>query len=196
MSLIDNTDPRYVRSRLKLRAAFLELAHESGPEKIKVSTVCERTGIDRATFYRHFDAMDDLVADALADLADQATSEWEATSTGSGTQLAESTAIFVEYLEHIEENWQLYRWALGPTGSSKTIHALLERSARGVAFELQKLDPTLSSEEVALRASFASGGILGACIHWLATDVPACSAEELSAKILAMSDQRLEHIFA
>ncbi|MFE4948635.1 TetR/AcrR family transcriptional regulator [Leifsonia sp. NPDC056665] len=195
MSQIENTDPRYVRSRLKLRAAFLELAHED-PETLTVSAICERTGIDRATFYRHFATMDDLIADALGDLADQANRQWEATSTGSGSQLDESTAIFVIYLKHVEENWALYRWALGPNGSAKTLHALLERSAIGVAFELHKLDPTLSEEEVAFRASFASGGILGACVHWLSTDKPSISAEELAARILDISDQRLHRIVA
>src|SRR5687768_16569034 len=91
MSTIENTDPRYVRSRLKLRKAFLELAHED-PDKLSVSAVCERTGVDRATFYRHFDTMDDLVADALGDLSDRITTEWDATSTGSGQQFAESEA--------------------------------------------------------------------------------------------------------
>ncbi|WP_223694854.1 TetR/AcrR family transcriptional regulator [Leifsonia poae] len=195
MSQLENTDPRYVRSRVKLRAAFLELAHED-PEKLTVSAICERTGIDRATFYRHFDSIDDLVADALADLADQANQQWEATSTGSGLQLPESTAIFVRYLKHVEENWRLYQWALSPKGSSKTLHALLDRSARGVAFELHKLDDTLSPDEVEFRASFASGGILGACIHWLSTEKPSCSAEELATRILDISDQRLKHVFA
>ena len=193
MSSMDNTDPRYVRSRLKLRAAFLELAHE-GPEKLSVSAVCERTGIDRATFYRHFDTMDDLVADALGDLADQATERWEATSTGSGTQYAESEAIMISYLHHIEDNWRLYQWALGPGGSTKTTHALLARSARAVAFELHKLDPTLGHAELSFRATYAAGGILGACIHWLSTEVPECSGEELAHRILRISAQPLDHI--
>lgn len=193
MSQLQNTDPRYVRSRLKLRAAFLEIAHED-PDGLSVSAICERTGVDRATFYRHFESMDDLVADALGDLADEATNEWEATSTGSGTQLAESSEIFVGYLRHIEENWRLYRWALSPNGSAKTMHALIERSARGVAGELTRLNLGLSDEEIAFRARFASGGLLGACLHWLSTDAPACSPEELATRILRISDQHLADV--
>ncbi|MFB7893625.1 TetR/AcrR family transcriptional regulator [Microbacterium sp. NPDC056044] len=189
---MDNTDPRYVRSRLKLRAAFLELAHED-PDKLSVSAVCERTGIDRATFYRHFDTMDDLVADALGDLADQATAKWEATSTGSGIQYAESEAITVNYLDHIADNWRLYQWALGPGGSIKTVHALIARSARGVAFELHKLDPTLSDDELHFRATYVAGGIVGACIHWLSTETPAITSQELTHRILRISEQRLDH---
>ena len=84
---VENTDPRYVRSRLRLRTALLEIAH-GDPSKLSVSAVCERTGIDRATFYRHFDTLDDLVADALADYADRSTREWESTAAGTGAQYA------------------------------------------------------------------------------------------------------------
>lgn len=187
---MENSDPRYIRSRLGLRAAFLELAHEE-PQRLSVSAVCERTGIDRATFYRHFETMDDLVADALGDLADKSTQQWVATSTGSGLQYAESTAIMSSYLHHIEENWRLYQWALGPSGSAKTMHALLGRAARAVAFELEKLDPSIPEAERELRASYSAGGILGAYIHWLSTDVPAYSSAELSEQILRISQQRL-----
>lgn len=187
---MENSDPRYIRSRLGLRAAFLELAHED-PQRLSVSAVCERTGIDRATFYRHFETMDDLVADALGDLADKSTRQWVATSTGSGLQHAESTAIMSSYLHHIEENWRLYQWALGPSGSAKTMHALLGRAARAVAFELEKLDPSIPEAERELRASYSAGGILGAYIHWLSTDVPAYSSAELSEQILRISQQRL-----
>lgn len=191
-SNMENNDPRYVRSRLKLRAAFLELAHED-PERLSVSAVCDRTGIDRATFYRHFDAMDDLVADALGDLADKSTSQWEATSTGSGSQFEESSAIFTNYLHHIEENWRLYRWALGPSGSMKTVHALLARAARGIAFEFQKLDPTMPAAERDLRAAYSAGGIFGIYVQWLSTDAPAYSSAELATQILRISQQRLDN---
>ncbi|MFF5966438.1 TetR/AcrR family transcriptional regulator [Streptomyces collinus] len=188
---MENNDPRYVRSRRKLRAAFLEIAHDD-PAKLSVSAVCEQTGLDRATFYRHFDALDDLVADALGEYADRSTAQWDATSTGSGTQFDESSAIFTAYLRHIEENWPVYRWALGPQGSTKTAHVLLSRFARGPASELTRLAPELSDEERDFRAAFIAGGILGACVHWLSTDVPSCSAEVLTVWILRSAEQNLE----
>ncbi len=188
---MENTDPRYVRSRVKLRAAFLEIAHDD-PAHLSVSAVCEKTGIDRATFYRHFGTLDDLVADALGDYADRSTARWEAVAAGTGTQVAESTEVFAAYLHHIEENWALYRWALSADGSMKTVHALLSRFARGIALELGKLDPSLPDDERGFRASFTAGGILGACIHWLSTSTPRCTADELTTRLLQVSQQRLE----
>ncbi|WP_313539999.1 TetR/AcrR family transcriptional regulator [Leifsonia aquatica] len=192
--MMDNTDPRYVRSRLKLRSAFLELARED-PDKLSVSSVCERTGVDRATFYRHFETIDDLVADALGDLANQATVEWESTTTGSGTQFDEAFEITAAYLSHIEQNWRLYQWALGPTGSAKTIHALLDRTMHAVAFEFAKLDHSLTEEERAFRASYTAGGLLGVCIQWLSTETPSYTSRELAARFIRISEQRLDYVF-
>lgn len=188
---MENNDPRYVRSRLKLRAAFLELAHDD-PSKLTVSAVCDLTGIDRATFYRHFDGLDDLVADALGDLADRSTLEWEKSAAGTGLQLDVSSAIFQAYLHHIEDNWQLYRWALGPGGSMKTVHALITRFSRGVALEMGKLVPDMPLRERRFRAFYTGGGIVGACLNWLADDHPVCSAQELAIQILNVSQQRLD----
>ncbi|MFB7860169.1 TetR/AcrR family transcriptional regulator [Rhodococcus qingshengii] len=178
---------------MKLRIAFLELAHED-PTKLSVSAVCERTQVDRATFYRHFESIDDLVADALGDLAEQASVRWEATSTGSGDQITETTEIFRNYLAHIVENWALYQWALSPGGSARTMHALLSRFAHSIAVEIHKLDPNLTPEERDLRAAFAAGGLLGVCIDWLSTDKPHYSPEELTTKILQISDQHLTRV--
>lgn len=186
----DSNDPRYVRSRVKLRAACLEIAHDD-PSRLSVSAVCERTGIDRATFYRHFDVLDDLVADALGDHADRSTSQWESLSDGTGSQFEESAKIFAQYLSHIEDNWALYQWALGPQGSAKTAQVLMARFARGIAVELGKLAP-LTDAERDFRATFIAGGVLGACVHWLRDDRPACSADELTVRILGVSGQNLE----
>ncbi|MFK4762393.1 MULTISPECIES: TetR/AcrR family transcriptional regulator [unclassified Microbacterium] len=191
---MENTDPRYVRSRLKLRAAFLEVARED-PARLSVSMVCERTGVDRATFYRHFDTIDDLVADALGDLANQATLQWESTTTGSGTQFDESFEIIATYLSHVESNWKLYQWALGAAGSAKTIHALLARAAHAVAFEFAKLDPTLTHEERAFRAAYTAGGLLGVCINWLSAEAPQYSSRELTERFIRISQQQSDHVF-
>ncbi len=154
-----------------------------------MSAVCERTGIDRATFYRHFDTMDDLVTDALAAYANEGTSQWERTSTGSGEQYEESSRIFSRYLAHIEDNWALYRWALGPTGSIKTIHALLQQLAQSTAAELAKLHPDLPAPERELRSAYIAGGIMGAYVHWLSSDVPQMSSRKLTEQLLRLSQQ-------
>ncbi|MCM6761144.1 TetR/AcrR family transcriptional regulator [Rathayibacter sp. ZW T2_19] len=181
---MENTDPRYVRSRLKLRAAMLEIADED-LEQLTVSAVCEKVGIDRATFYRHFATIDGLVDDTLRSLADESTDRWSATARGTGDQLDESAAILRAYLEQIVKHWALYRWALGPTGSARVIHTVLEEAIRGVAAELILLQG--DDEHTQARAWFLGGGLVGGILHWLQTESPEREPAELAQWLLGVS---------
>lgn len=189
---VENSDPRYLRSRWKLRTALLEIAHDD-PDALSVSAISERTGVDRATFYRHFESLDELVADALGDHAARATEEWEAKSNGSGTQYEESSRIIAGYLAHIEDNWRLYQWALG--GSIRTVQELLGRLTRSIASELQKVDSTLTEAEIEFRSSFSAGGILGVCMNWLSHEAPQISSSDLTVLITRIAAQPRQHLF-
>ena len=183
---MENSDPRYVRSREGLRRALVELAHEE-PSKINVRAICERSGVERATFYRHFNELDDLIADTLADLAERGAAEWKAVSRGTGDQYEASESILREYFHHIEDNWLLYRWALGPNGSAKTIHAVLQRTISSVELELQALIPAQDPLERELRGAYAGGGLLGICLLWLKSETPRMSPDKLAAWVTAMA---------
>lgn len=179
---LDNSDPRYVRSRLKLRKAFLELA-DIDPTALSVSAICERTGTDRATFYRHFDDLDGLVEDALGSLADEGTAKWLRMSEGTGRQVEESVAIMTAYLTHIADHWGVYQWALGEGGSARVIHSLLKRSIAGVDVELAKLYG--ESENTDYLSWFMSGAVLGTLVHWLADATPQRAPEDVARWILS-----------
>ena len=43
-----------VRSRMLIRAAFVDLLHEKPYEKIKATDIINRAGINRSTFYAHY----------------------------------------------------------------------------------------------------------------------------------------------
>lgn len=181
---MQNDDPRYVRSRLALRAALLEIADES-PGKLSVSAVCERSSVDRATFYRHFDDLDGLVEDALVSLSEEGASRWLRIAAGTGAQVEDSVQIMTAYFKGVTEHWHLYRWALGPRGSARVIHSFLNGSARGVTAELMLLRG--ASDDTPYRSWFMGGGFLGAMIQWLQHEEPEWEPERLARWILDTS---------
>lgn len=181
---MENSDPRYVRSRLKLRAALLELADED-TSKLSVSAVCERTRIDRATFYRHFDDLDGLLEDTLRSLADEGADEWLAISEGSGLQVETSVGLMTAYFEQVIAHWELYRWALGPGGSARVIHSILTQQVRGVDAELTKLYG--EDEDTHYRSWFMGGALVGTLLHWLQSERPERDPEDLARWILRTS---------
>ena len=50
----EKLDPRVKRTRQMLDQAFMELLAEKGFDAISVQDVTERAGVNRATFYAHF----------------------------------------------------------------------------------------------------------------------------------------------
>lgn len=56
------------RSVTLLREAFAELMAEQPYDKITVTAVTQRAGLNRGTFYAHYDSIDDLLGDLVHDL--------------------------------------------------------------------------------------------------------------------------------
>jgi AcrR family transcriptional regulator len=54
-------DPRVVRTRKLLNQAFFELMNEKGFQSITVQDVADRAGVNRATFYAHYEDKYDLL---------------------------------------------------------------------------------------------------------------------------------------
>ncbi|GAA4991140.1 hypothetical protein GCM10023205_73790 [Yinghuangia aomiensis] len=183
-------DPRFRRSRRLMREALVELARE-GPENLTVSAICQATGVDRATFYRHFPDLEHLVADTLAYLADESATRWETSSSGGTARGPESSAVVLsQYFAHIKENWALYRWALGGSGSAAALHGILDRTRRAIESELLVVHQGEPETDLHRRATFAAGAVLGTILGWLAEPNPA-PAEEMAAWTVSEIDSRL-----
>src|SRR5690349_12462466 len=69
-SMTGNDDPRAVRTRQKLIAAFHAAVAESDPAAMSVAALARAAGINRTSFYSHFASPEDLAIDALSELFD------------------------------------------------------------------------------------------------------------------------------
>lgn len=57
----NKTDLRIIKTKKKLSQALIELLQEKNYENIKISDLCVRAGISRATFYNNFIDIDDVM---------------------------------------------------------------------------------------------------------------------------------------
>ena len=62
---MDQRVARSRRSRAKLKEAFLELFQTKEPEEITVVELCQKAGLNRSTFYAHYDYLDKLIRSIL-----------------------------------------------------------------------------------------------------------------------------------
>lgn len=56
-----NTNQRVIISKRMLQEAMLQLLKEKPIDKIRVTELCEKAGINRATFYRHYQLPKDIL---------------------------------------------------------------------------------------------------------------------------------------
>ncbi len=54
------TDRRVIRTRELIVEAFIELCGEQGAQAVSVAGIARRAGVNRATFYRHFEGKTDI----------------------------------------------------------------------------------------------------------------------------------------
>ena len=115
-------DPRVARTRASLQHALLSLAQEGGLDAVSVGTITDRAGVNRSTFYQHYDDKDTLLADAL----EAAMSELG--DSFSGELGADGIPVeFHGYLEHVRDNADVYREVLGDRGSAVVMSRLRRR---------------------------------------------------------------------
>ena len=59
----NHTDMRITRTREAIRSAFTDMICEMDYEQITIKELTERAGINRKTFYLHYDSLDDLLGE-------------------------------------------------------------------------------------------------------------------------------------
>jgi AcrR family transcriptional regulator len=67
-SLQKHTDMRITRTREAIRRAFIDMICEKDYEQITIKELTERAGVNRKTFYLHYDSLDDLLSEMLHEM--------------------------------------------------------------------------------------------------------------------------------
>lgn len=165
-------DLRIKRTRKMLREALWEAVMEKGFEHVTVSEVCERAMINRATFYRHYEDINDLLLRGLDEIFDELYALGEPAYTSEQLAHYELTGPprnFILFIKFVEERADFFRFMLSDRGLPSLVTRLrsyveelvLERIRVGIRPDSSPLIP---AEMV---ASSWAGQIMGTLIWWL-----------------------------
>ena len=173
-------DVRAKRTDKLLLEALIELTVQNGFAAVTVSDLTKYAGINRATFYRHYEDKFDLLNHYARTVYALLDSLREAGSPMPADVAARPAAPgLVAIFEHIRANARFYRVMLGPNGDpmfADTIRQYVkQRIWRSLPAELQR-----DTSAVDLYLSYSSSASIGAVLWWLSHDMP-CSAEEMAA---------------
>ncbi|MFF2371401.1 TetR/AcrR family transcriptional regulator [Agromyces sp. NPDC058110] len=153
----DRVDARVERTRRALQQAALELARAGRFDDATVVDITDAAGVNRSSYYQHYDDRDSLLADAI-EAAEIEAAAAAPTPTSVPAQLPPS---MIAALRHFETDADLYRRLLGERGSPIVAARIRAR------FEAQARAGVISSGTTAfegLPIDIVAAGIAGSCL--------------------------------
>lgn len=167
-------DLRFIKSKQALRRAFIDLTLEKQTPQITVRDLAQRAGVNRMTFYAHYDEVPDILLELLDEMSVQILeARQDAPAFGVDALLTCATSLMQEEMEFYrlvaqDDRFELYR-------------AQFRKSFTAIFTEELKATTSLSGAQLNLTASLIASGITYAYLDWLAGDYPDLSLEELVA---------------
>jgi len=166
--MIDNNDPRAVRTREKLICAFNQAVLDSDPSKMSVSALARAAGVNRTSFYSHFASPEDLAIHALSELFDvvgNADIVMRSRHSVSGAEA--SRRALRDIAGFVDARRASYARLLGPGAAPQLVQAITEAFTERTVEALERMDVRPAAADPVITARFLAGGVLGVISAWL-----------------------------
>ena len=123
---MNKSESKYFNTALRMNEALIALLEKKDLEFITVKELCEKAGVNRSTFYLHYETVSDLVNETaelvnsrfLAYFSEQCTARAENLGTQERKDLILVTKEYlIPYLRFIKDHQRIYRAAFrNPAG--------------------------------------------------------------------------------
>lgn len=173
-----------------MNRALLELLGEKGYEYITVKELCARAGVNRSTFYLHYDGMADLLSETvehtLQSLLDKFEEQPEDFIRRIGTAERESLILITPrylgvYLEFIRENRAVLRAALSNPEALQTRNTARDLTRHILCPIMRRFG--VPERDMPYYAAFYLRGSMAIVEEWLRNDC-ARSDEEIAELLI------------
>jgi AcrR family transcriptional regulator len=165
-------DPRTARTVAALEAALRESLSDGSLDDVSVSGLCRSAGIQRTSFYTHFDSVADLFTRMLID-GIEAVLDLPETAELSIAQLAdEFQETLVAAFEVVQSDRPLFRAGFQSDASALLRRSLTETLDARLAFALEVWAEHGAAQDVdaPVARAFAAGGLVASIEAWAASD--------------------------
>lgn len=117
---MNRSESRYFATAARMDEAFLTLLAKKDFEYITIKEICEVAGVNRSTFYLHYETMSDLLSESVGRMNEQFLASMEKDSDAFSTKLRNcprdelyliTPDYLTPYLSYIKNNKRLFRTA-------------------------------------------------------------------------------------
>lgn len=183
MSEKKSEDKRIGMTKTMLKDALIELMKEKSIIKLNIKEVCARAGVNRTTFYNHYESHFELYDDILRDIFEDIKKKMDNLGNRKliGTQPDMSRAFLTEVFSYAEENRELLLVILSQNGMVSV----------GEAFS-EWIDKYLLMEKATTffryRIQFVAAGVSNILWLWL-NEPERMPAEDMAGLISVLYDK-------
>lgn len=186
---MNKSESKYFNTALRMDEALLALLEEKDLEYITVKEICRQAGVNRSTFYLHYETISDLVNEALEMINQRFLSYFpqqeEEVLGNIGSREREDLVLvtreyLLPYLRFIRDNKKVYRAAFRNPGSMQAHTRYGELKQRILGPILERFDIPASHHPYYM--AYYVEGIIAIVKEWLRQD---CADEvEMIADII------------
>ena len=107
---MNKQESRYQYTAALMDEALLLLLEQKDFDAITVKEVCQKAGVNRSTFYLHYETMNDLLEETVAFINDRFKASLAAVPTEDPSRVILTSEKYLRpYLKFIKENMRAYR---------------------------------------------------------------------------------------
>ncbi len=161
--VMKNPDRRTQRTRTRLQQALIELILEKGYDAISIRDITERAHVGYATYFRHYDSKEALLADAFEQST--ASLKFLLHSLGESSPEEEGRLIF----EHVEANHDLYSIFLRSSGAQALVDHVEREAVKELVMRYARYTTAIPA---AILANHMVASIIALIKWWLRNDMP------------------------
>ena len=174
---MNRSESKYFATAARMDKAFLELLEEKDFAYITVKEICEKAGVNRSTFYLHYETVNDLLAesaryvfDKLIEHMPQDTAEFfEKLQTRPLEELHLITPEYLTpYLNFVKEHSRIFRTSVEQASVLGMEDAYLALNRHVFSPILDRFDIPASEQKYMM--PFYINGLMGIINEWLKED--------------------------
>lgn len=159
-------DLRIIKTNKILYETLLNLLKEKPFEEIKVSDICEKSLINRSTFYAHYNDKYELLASYISDMKQELTEE-----LSKNTNISNSKEYYLEminlFFTNIEHKKEVYASIMINNRNSITMDMLYNALNDDIMKHLENDDTFNMEIPTEIIAKFYIGAVFNVAIEWI-----------------------------
>lgn len=178
MEALNKSESKYFNTAIRMDEALMRLLGKKEFEYITIKEICEEAGVNRSTFYLHYENINDLLLESIGYINEQFLSYFQSENASIVTKIESCPAkelilltpqYLTPYLTYIKEHKRLFLTAMTKLTFMNYCEQTYQKMFQHVFYPIMnRLDIPISERSYML--SFYINGIIAIITEWLKND--------------------------